>query len=126
MNIVQIEENVKQIISKITQDELNKQDFIYELLLAYGHRSQSVGRVRSGERNLAEDKENSVFWKRQLYFKIAKQQDLYGLIDQMKQERRTEGNKIRFLIVTDFKKLLAIDTKTNDSLDIEFRALLQS
>ncbi|MEX6223198.1 DNA methyltransferase [Providencia hangzhouensis] len=123
MNIVQIEENVKQIISKITQDELNKQDFIYELLLAYGHRSQSVGRVRSGERNLAEDKENSVFWKRQLYFKIAKQQDLYGLIDQMKQERRTEGNKIRFLIVTDFKKLLAIDTKTNDSLDIEFSDL---
>ncbi|MFS3192196.1 type IIL restriction-modification enzyme MmeI, partial [Klebsiella pneumoniae] len=95
----------------------------YELLLAYGHRSQSVGRVRSGERNLAEDKENSVFWKRQLYFKIAKQQDLYGLIDQMKQERRTEGNKIRFLIVTDFKKLLAIDTKTNDSLDIEFSDL---
>lgn len=91
--------------------------------LAYGHRSQSVGRVRSGERNLAEDKENSVFWKRQLYFKIAKQQDLYGLIDQMKQERRTEGNKIRFLIVTDFKKLLAIDTKTNDSLDIEFSDL---
>ena len=35
MNIVQIEENVKQIISKITQDELNKQDFIYELLLGH-------------------------------------------------------------------------------------------
>lgn len=34
MNIVQIEENIKQIINKIIQNELNQQDFIYELLLA--------------------------------------------------------------------------------------------
>ena len=115
MNIVQIEENVKQLIHKIAQDELNKQDFIYELLLAYGHRSQSVWRVRSGERNLAEDKE-----KRQLYFKIARQQDLHVLIDEMKKEKRTETNKIRFLIVTDFKTLLAVDTKTQDTLDVTF------
>ncbi|MCW1276937.1 class I SAM-dependent DNA methyltransferase, partial [Acinetobacter baumannii] len=120
MNIVQIEENVKQLIHKIAQDELNKQDFIYELLLAYGHRSQTIGRVRNGERNLAEDKENTVFWKRQIYFKIAKQHDLHGLIDQMKKEKRTESNKIRFLIVTDFKTLLAVDTKTQDTLDVPF------
>lgn len=120
MNIVQIEENVKHLIHKIAQDELNKQDFIYELLLTYGHRSQSIGRVRNGERNLAEDKENTVFWKRQIYFKIAKQHDLHGLIDQMKNEKRTESNKIRFLIVTDFKTLLAVDTKTQDTLDVPF------
>lgn len=123
MNIVQIEENVKQLIYKISQDELNQQDFIYELLLAYGHRSQSIGRVRNGERNLAEDKENSVFWKRQLYFKITRQQDLHVLIDEMKKEKRTETNKIRFLIVTDFKTILAIDTKTNDPLDVLFSDL---
>lgn len=123
MNIVQIEENVKQLIHKIAQDELKQQDFIYELLLAYGHRSQSIGRVRNGERNLAEDKENTVFWKRQIYFKIAEQHDLHGLIDQMKHEKRTESNKIRFLIVTDFKNLLAVDTKTQDTLDVSFSDL---
>jgi len=94
-----------------------------ELLLAYGNRSQSIRRLRSGERNLDKDKENSVFWKRQLYFKIANQEDLHSLIDQMKQEMRTKNNKIRFLIVTDFKTLLAIDTKTHDSLDIPFSDL---
>ena len=123
MNIVQIEENVKQLIHKIAQDKLKQQDFIYELLLAYGHRSQTIGRVRNGERNLAEDKENTVFWKRQIYFKIAKQHDLHGLIDQMKCEKRTESNKIRFLIVTDFKTLLAVDTKTQDTLDVPFNDL---
>jgi hypothetical protein len=61
MNIVQIEENVKQLIHKISKGELHRKEFIYELLLAYGHRSQSIGRVRNGERNLAEDKENTVF-----------------------------------------------------------------
>lgn len=120
MNIIQIEENIKQLIHLISQGKLAHKDFIYELLLAYGHRSQSIGRVRNGERNLAEDKENSVFWKRQIYFKIAKQDDLHGLIDQMKNEKRTESNKIRFLIVTDFKNLLAIDTKTQDTLDVPF------
>ena len=120
MNIIQIEENVKQLIYNIAQDELNKKDFIYELLLAYGHRSQSIGRVRNGERNLAEDKQNTVFWKRQIYFKIAKQHDLHGLIDQMKNEKRTESNKIRFLIVTDFTTLLAVDTKTQDTMDVPF------
>ena len=123
MNIIQIEENIKQLIHLISQGKLAHKDFIYELLLAYGHRSQSVWRVRSGERNLAEDKENSVFWKRQLYFKIARQQDLHVLIDEMKKEKRTETNKIRFLIVTDFKTILAIDTKTNDPLDVPFADL---
>ena len=123
MNIFQIEENVQQIISNIFLGKSNQQDFIYELLLAYGHRSQSIGRVRSGERNLAEDKVNSVFWKRHIYFKIANQDDLHGLIDQMKNDKRTESNKIRFLIVTDFKNLLAIDTKTKDTLDIPFKDL---
>lgn len=123
MNIVQIEDSVKHLVKNVLNGTALQKDFIYDFLLSYGHRSQSVGRVRSGERNLAEDKENSIFWKRQLYFKIAKQQDLHNLIDQMKKEKRTESNKIRFLIVTDFKTLLAIDTKTQDTLDVPFNEL---
>ncbi|HEO1839405.1 TPA: class I SAM-dependent DNA methyltransferase [Acinetobacter baumannii] len=123
MNIVQIEDSVKHLVKNVLDGTASQKDFIYDFLLSYGHRSQSVGRVRSGERNLAEDKENSIFWKRQLYFKIAKQQDLHNLIDQMKKEKRTESNKIRFLIVTDFKTLLAIDTKTQDTLDVPFNEL---
>ncbi|WP_346771200.1 type IIL restriction-modification enzyme MmeI [Commensalibacter oyaizuii] len=61
-----------------------------------------------------------MFWKRQLYFKISNQEDLHSLIEQMKQEKRTKTNKIRFLIVTDFKIILAIDIKTQDTLDIHF------
>lgn len=120
MNIVQIEDSVKHLVKNVLDGTASQKDFIYDFLLSYGHRSQSIGRVRNGERNLAEDKENSVFWKRQLYFKISKQHDLHGLIDQMRKEKRTESSKIRFLIATDFKTLLAVDTKTQDTLDISF------
>ncbi|RZG78688.1 DNA methyltransferase, partial [Acinetobacter venetianus] len=123
MNIVQIEDSVKHLVKNVLDGTASQKDFIYDFLLSYGHRSQSIGRVRNGERNLAEDKENSVFWKRQIYFKFAKQDDLHGLIDQMKNEKRTESNKIRFLIVTDFKNLLAVDTKTQDTLDVSFSDL---
>ena len=120
MNIVQIEENIKQLIHRISKGELHQKEFIYELLFAYGLRKYSINKLRSGDTNLAEDKENTLFWKLKVYFKIAKQHDLHGLIDQMKSEKRTESNKIRFLIVTDFKNLLAIDTKTQDTLDVPF------
>jgi len=123
MNIVQIEENIKQLIHRISKGELHQKEFIYELLLAYGLRKYSINKLRSGDTNLAEDKENTLFWKLKVYFKISKQHDLHGLIDQMKSEKRTESNKIRFLIVTDFKNLLAIDTKTQDTLDVPFSDL---
>lgn len=120
MNIVQIEDLVKRLVKNVLNKTISSKDFIYDFLLAYGHRNQSITRLRSGERNLAEDKENSIFWKRQLYFKISNQEDLHSLIEQMKQEKRTKTNKIRFLIVTDFKTILAIDIKTQDTLDIPF------
>ncbi|MCO6517913.1 DNA methyltransferase [Snodgrassella sp.] len=125
MNIIGIEKNVKQLITNITNGKVDKKNFIYEFLLAYGHRPQSVRRLRSGERNLSEDKENSVFWKRQLYFKISNQQDLHDLIDKMIKEKKTKTNKIRFIIVTDFNTFLAIDTKTQDTLDISFNNLFK-
>jgi len=123
MNIVQIEEVVKTLVTKTESGDLNQSEFIYELLLAYGHRKQSVTRLRTGERNLARDEANTVFWKRHLYFKVETSAELHGVIDAMRKEARTARHKIRFVIATDFKLLLAIDTKTGDTLDIEFKDL---
>ena len=47
-------------------------------------------------------------------------EDLHLAISEIKNTLKQEQ---RFVIVTDFKTLLAIDTKTSDSLDIEFTAL---
>jgi len=121
MNSVQIEENVKNLIKKIASQEISKDDFVYELLLAYGHRQSVVSRVKSGERNLAKNI-GEVILKRHLYFKPCTS-NLFAEIDALKNSKTVTTNKIRFVIVTDFSQLIAIDTKTQDTLDIELGQL---
>lgn len=127
MNIAQIEENVKALIAGLASGACTQEDFIYELLLAYGHRKQSVSRLRSGERNLAakgsEFNHSEIIWKRHLYFKQVEGGELLAEIDQMRKEKLVATNKIRFVIVTDFDQLFAHDLKTNDRLDISLSEL---
>jgi len=127
MNIAQIEESIKALIRGLLDDQIDQDAFIYHLLLAYGHRKQSVTRLRSGERNMAsksnEPLHDKVIWKRHLYFKQIKGSSLYDEIDQMRKEKLVATNKIRFVIVTNFDQLLAVDTKTSDSLDINLDEL---
>jgi hypothetical protein len=131
MNIAQIEENVKTLLANLASGQCKQDDFIYELLLAYGHRKQSVSRLRSGERNLAikgkgagvEVSHNEIIWKRHLYYKTVDGDSLLSEIDQMRKEKLVSTNKIRFIIVTDFDHLFAHDLKTNDRLDISLSEL---
>ena len=127
MNIAQIEENVKALLTSLVEGGIEQDAFIYELLLAYGHRKQSVTRLRSGERNLSSKgntpHHDEIIWKRHLYFKQVDGNALHAEIDQMRKEKLVTTNKIRFVIITNFDQLLAVDTKTSDSLDINLDEL---
>ncbi|EPN3958561.1 DNA methyltransferase [Vibrio alginolyticus] len=121
MNSVQIEENVKGLVQKISNQSLSRDEFVYELLLAYGHRKSVVSRVKSGERNLSKT-DGEVILKRHLYFKPC-QTNLFVEVDEIKRSKTVETNKIRFVVVTDFNQIIAVDTKTQDTLDIELNQL---
>ncbi|HCG9599759.1 DNA methyltransferase [Vibrio parahaemolyticus] len=121
MNSVQIEENVKALVQNISNQSLSRNEFVYELLLAYGHRKSVVSRVKSGERNLSKT-DGEVILKRHLYFKPC-QTNLFAEVDEIKRSKAVETNKIRFVVVTDFNQIIAIDTKTQDTLDIELNQL---
>nr|WP_315232689.1 DNA methyltransferase [uncultured Flavobacterium sp.] len=114
MNIAQIENNLQNLVKDFNQDS-----FIFELLLAYGLPKASITRLQNGNLNLSKE-EGVISWKKKLLFKPIVNEDLHLAItnckDQIKQEQR-------FIIVTDFKTLLAVDTKTNDTLDIDLLAL---
>jgi type II restriction/modification system DNA methylase subunit YeeA len=114
MNIAQIEVNLQNLITNYTNDT-----FIYELLLAYGLPKASITRLQKGNLNLSKI-EGEISWKKKLFFKPIFNQDLHLAISEIKSTLKQDQ---RFVIVTDFKSLLAIDTKTADSLDIEFEAL---
>ena len=114
MNIAQIESNLQNILTNYTNET-----FIYELLLAYGLPKASITRLQKGNLNLSKV-EGEISWKKKLFFKPVFNQDLHQAISEIKSTLKQEQ---RFVIVTDFKILLAIDTKTADSLDIDFTAL---
>ena len=108
MNIAQIEINLQKLIATF-----NKENFIYELLLAYGLPKASITRLKKGNLNLSKV-EGEISWKKKLFFKEEQKEDLHLAISRIAKElKRNE----RFVIVTDYKTLLAVDTKTDDKLD---------
>lgn len=122
MNVTQIEETVKKLASDVLSSAVDKDQFIYELMAAYGHRKTTVSRIKSGERNLAKVA-GEVRAKRHIYFKHSDSNKVFSDIDDMKKEPSVTREKIRFIIATDFNQFVAVDTRTNDTLDIEFSEL---
>jgi hypothetical protein len=117
MNLTQIEANLQQVISNFNEDT-----FIFDLLLAYGQPKASITRLQQGGLNLSKV-EGEIAWKKKLFFKAVENDDLHGLIDDIKTNGKSLKHDPRFIVVTDFETLLAIDCKTDDTLDIPINEL---
>ena len=113
MNIAQIENNLQLLVNSF-----DEQTFIYELLLAYGQPKASIKRLQEGGLNLSKN-DGEILWKKKIFFKETSDTDLHDLIDDLRIVDRITKHSPRFIIVTDYKNLLARDTKTADTLDIE-------
>jgi hypothetical protein len=112
MNIAQIENNLQQLIKSF-----KKETFIYDLLLAYDTPKSTITRLQKGGLNLSKI-EGEIAWKKKLFFKSAFDENPQNLFDLVKKNDRANKHSPRFIIVTDYKTLLAYDTKTQDTLDI--------
>ena len=112
MNIAQIENNLQQLIKSF-----KKKTFIYDLLLAYDTPKSTITRLQKGGLNLSKV-EDEIAWKKKLFFKPAIDEIPQTLFDLVKKNDRANKHSPRFIIVTDYKTLLAFDTKTLDTLDI--------
>lgn len=124
MNITlkDIEKNVKPLGGKVSYDK----DFIFDLLAAYGRSQGNITRLRNGQLNVADDHDNEIAQKGIVYFKPSFQanaEKLYLVIDDLKSSPTVVRYSTRFIIVTDYQNLLAIDTKTSETLDIKIREI---
>ncbi|MDD3183297.1 MAG: N-6 DNA methylase [Alphaproteobacteria bacterium] len=117
MNISQIEENLQQLVKDFSPDE-----FIFELLRAYGFKQSTITLIKKGNRNLSQ-KDGQIVLKNKLFFQRTNGEDIHSAIDGLRKDKATFRHDPRFIVVTDYKTLLAVDTKTDDSLDIDIRAL---
>lgn len=113
MNITQIENNLQQLVKTF-----KKEGFIYDLLLAYGQPKAAIKRIKDGGMNLSKV-DGEIAWKKKLFFKAVKDVDLHELITDIIANSKAIKHDPRFVVVTDYKNLLAVDTKTQDTLDIE-------
>jgi len=108
MNIAQIEINLQKLVATI-----NKETFIFQLLLGYGLPKASITRLQKGNLNMSKT-EGEISWKKKLFFKEEYKADLHITVSEL--AKNIKHNE-RFVIVTDYKTVLAIDTKTKDKLD---------
>lgn len=117
MNIGQIESKLRELAESHSGDT-----FIYGLLLAYGLPKASIARLQKGSLNLSKIP-GEIIWKRKMYFRTVQDEDLHGAIDVLRNDPKILKYSPRFIIVTDNTTLLAVDTRTADTLDVEIAKL---
>ncbi len=116
MTITQIEKNLNNLIAKF-----NKESFVFDLLLAFGEPQATITRLEKGELNQLPQK-GELLHRKKLLFKEASD-NLHLVIDTLRKEVDKQKQKPRFVVVTDYVTLLAYDTKTTDTLDIDIKNL---
>ncbi|TXD56912.1 class I SAM-dependent DNA methyltransferase [Polaribacter sp. IC066] len=112
MNASQIEKNVTALV-----DNFNKEEFIFDLLKAYGISKTSITRLKKGDFNLSKVK-GEVLYKSKMLFKEVASGNLLNTIDEITKEPASIKHNPRFVIVTDYKTVLAKDIRTGLALDI--------
>ena len=112
MNSHEIEYNVKRIF-----ENLSRERFIYDLLLAYGISKTSITRLKNGDFNLSKT-EGEVLYKKKVFFKEEESNKLLSSIDAVSKEERILKHKPRFAVLTDYKTLVSKDLKLGKNLDI--------
>lgn len=120
LNLKAVEERVAPLGGRESYDR----EFIFSLLLAYGKPQGNVTRLRNGSLNVAHDPSTEVAQKNVVYFKETTGDPL-AVIDELKTSLLVVRYNTRFVIVTDYTELLAIDTKTGENLMIPTRDIDQ-
>lgn len=117
MNASQIEKNVIAIVEKF-----NKEEFVFDLLKAYGISKTSITRLKKGDFNLSKV-EGEVLYKSKMLFKEVESGTLLNTIDELTKDSDSLKHNPRFVIVTDYKTLLAKDIRTGLALDTPIREI---
>lgn len=111
MGTTQIEKNLDELVKSI-----DKENFIYDLLVAYGISKTSITRLKKGDFNLSKV-EGEVLYKKKVFFKEVASDKLLTTIDDLTKNEEDLKHNPRFVIVTDYITLLAKDIRTGLTLD---------
>ena len=117
MKSTEIKTNVQNLI-----DKFSKEEFVYDLLIAYGISKTSVTRLKKGDYNFAKA-DGEILYKKKIFFKVEASDKLLSSIEEIAKQEQIAKHKPRFAIVTDYKQIVAKDLKLGNNLDIELKEL---
>ena len=89
----EIHNNVEQIVANFSKEE-----FIYDLLLAYGLSKTSITRLKKGDFNLSK-KDGEILYKKKIYFKEETADRLLSTITEAAKDENILRHQPRFAIV---------------------------
>ncbi|MGI1827394.1 DNA methylase [Ligilactobacillus salivarius] len=117
MAITEYEDKIRDIV-----ENLDKEEFIFEFLSVYSKIAKStITKLRKGTNNLSKVP-GEYHLKNKLYFKQVSGDTLQAFTDLVSKISQQNVNP-RYIVVTDFKNLIARDTKTQETIDIDFKKL---
>ncbi|QQB46784.1 class I SAM-dependent DNA methyltransferase [Corynebacterium glucuronolyticum] len=120
LSLKSIEKRVASVAGQVEYDS----NFIFSLLLAFGRSKGNVTRLRNGSINVAQDPEHEVAQKNIVYFRET-DGDLLEELEQLRLAPHVVKYSPRFVIVTDFEDLVAVDTKTMENRTFPLREIDQ-
>ncbi|UTA78269.1 class I SAM-dependent DNA methyltransferase [Halomonas sp. XH26] len=113
-------------LTAATQPDADRNEFIYAFMDAYGFPKATITQVRNGgQRNVASRMgEGHVALKNWLYFMPVRHgESVHEALQVLADEDEPARHKCRFLVVTDFHELTALDTKSSERLEVPFSDL---
>ena len=117
MTSKEIEINITQIF-----ENFSKEDFLFNLLMAYGISKTNITRLRKGDYNLS-NVGGEILYKKKIFFKQESEGKLLSSIEFLSKEERILRHNPRFVVLTDYKTLVAKDLKLGKNLDIAIQEL---
>lgn len=102
-------EHIEAALKTIPQGE----DYIFNVLRAYGLPKSSITRLQSGELNLSKVPGN-IMWRGKLCYEVTMPGMLKTTVTELEQSEAVQKYRPRFIIVSDGTNWAAVDTKTKD------------
>ncbi|MCP1674527.1 hypothetical protein J2T57_001629 [Natronocella acetinitrilica] len=102
----------------------DRDDFIFGLLAAYQTPSATLTRVRNGGNDNVGTREGDVGVRRKLYFRpLDADADPFREMEALRHSEAIRRHQIRFILVTNYQDVLAIDLKAGKTLDCQLEDL---
>ena len=117
MKSSEIKNNVQNLIDNFSKDE-----FVFNLLVAYGISKTSVTRLKKGDYNFSKV-DGEILYKKKIFFKVEATDKLLSSIDAITKEEQILKHKPRFAILTDNKQIVAKDLLKGKNLDVKIKEL---